>query len=150
MSIVFYDGKCDNCGKKTPGTFMQVWRHMSGTGGVKPQFWCFDCIHGRNFFEDIKKSVTFIFLEDDSRYVPNGTGFLVSVEVEKDTSTHVMYLVTAKHVIQKNNGVYHRVVAIRLNKHDGSSEYIRLDLEHTEIFTHTDNEVDLAGQVELS
>jgi len=49
-----------------------VWQHASRGDGFRPQFWCFDCFHGT------------IFLEEGGKYVPNGTGFLVSVEVEND------------------------------------------------------------------
>jgi hypothetical protein len=52
-----------------------------------------------------------MFLEEGGKYVPNGIGFLVSVEVEnyrfyshhqcEQERGHVMYLVTAEHVLQK-------------------------------------------------
>jgi hypothetical protein len=50
----------------------------------------------------------------------------------------------AKHVLQNEKGHYHDVVGIRVNKHDGGSEYIPVDLRRTKIHTHKENEVDLA------
>jgi hypothetical protein len=139
MGIAFYDEKCDNCGRSTPGTFLQVWRHASRSDGIKPQFWCFDCIHGRNFLPEIKNSVTFLFLKKEGKYVPNGTGFLVSVEAEKDlyynyhqtkhSPYYVMYLVTAKHVLQDSKGEYYPVISIRVNTHDDKSKYLDIDLD---------------------
>lgn len=155
MSIAFYNGECDNCGMKRPDTFLQVWQRASSGDGLRPQFWCFDCLHGISFLPNIKDSVTFIFLKEGGKYVPNGTGFLVRVEVENDRfyshhqseqeRGHVMYLVTAKHVLQENlKGEYHHIVSIRVNTHDGKSKYFDIDLDKAEIFVHDDPDVDIA------
>lgn len=141
---MYYGEKCDNCGRRTPGTFMQVWRIRSGSDGLKPQFWCFDCIHGRNFLPEIKKSVTFIFSREEGKYKPNGTGFLIGIESEKDNSSYVRYLVTAKHVLQNEKGDYYSKIYVRFNKYDGKSEYLDIDLNNTEIFTHDQRDVDIA------
>jgi hypothetical protein len=144
MNIMYYNEKCDICGRRTPGAFMQVWRSKSGSDGLKSQFWCFDCIHGRNYLPAIKKSVTFIFSREDGNYKPNGTGFLVGIESEKDNSSYVRYLVTAKHVLQNEKGDYYSKIYVRLNKYDGKSEYLDIDLNNTEIFTHDQRDVDIA------
>lgn len=144
MNIMYYDNKCDNCGKSNPGTFVQVWRHISKIEGVKQQYWCFDCFHGRNFLPEIKRAITFIFLKENGKYIPNGTGFLVSVEAEKDPSAYVGYLVTARHVLQNHKKEFYPMVSVRINTHDNKSKYLDIDLNKTEIFTHNDIDVDIA------
>ena len=97
----------------------------------------------RNLFSEIKKCVTFIFLKDQGgKYMPNGTGFFVSVNVERDPKLSVVYLVTAKHILQDSNGNFFATVYIRLNKHGGTSQYIDIPLEA--VYTHDEPEVDLA------
>jgi hypothetical protein len=114
----------------------------------------FDCLHGSSFLHEIKNSVTFIFLKENGMYVPYGTGFLVSVQVENDLyqspsgakqeHDHVMYLVTAKHVLQGSEGSYHHLVSIRVNTHDGKFRYFDINLDRAQIFAHYDNDVDIA------
>jgi len=96
-------------------------------------------------FTEIKKCTTFIFIEKDGQAIPNGTGFFVGVKNEENPSTFNVYLVTAKHVLQDTKGNYLSTIIIRLNKLDGTSQLIKIELnKNTEIFTHTDDDVDIA------
>jgi hypothetical protein len=55
--------------------------------------------------EEVKKCATFVFLIDDQqKVVPNGTGFFVKVRQEHNPNRGVGYFVTAKHVLQDDNG----------------------------------------------
>jgi len=98
-----------------------------------------------NHLKEIKKSVSFIFIKNDKGdLVPNGTGFFVGVINEKNTETSNIYLVTAKHVLQDKNGKYLTDVVLRLNKKDGGSQLISIDLTKIKIFEHNDKDVDIA------
>ena len=94
-------------------------------------------------YDAIKKSVTFIYRKEDGQYKPNGTGFLVGVDVETKDDAYVIYLVTAKHVLQDVNDNFLPKIAIRLNKHDGSAGYVETPTERIQIYTHTDADVDI-------
>ena len=96
-------------------------------------------------FTEVKKCTTFIFIEKDGQAIPNGTGFFVGVKNEENPSTFNVYLVTAKHVLQDTKGNYLSTIIIRLNKLDGTSQLIKIELnKNTEVFTHTDDDVDIA------
>jgi MFS transporter, DHA1 family, tetracycline resistance protein len=71
-------------------------------------------------YDAIKKSATFIYYKEGEKYKPNGTGFLAGVNVETNYDAYVIYLVTAKHVLQDGHGNFLPLIANRLNKRDGS------------------------------
>ncbi|MFZ0511773.1 MAG: hypothetical protein WAM14_09225 [Candidatus Nitrosopolaris sp.] len=75
-------------------------------------------------YDAIKKSVTFIYRKENGQYKPTGTGFLVGVDVETKDDAYVIYLVTTKHVLQDGNKNFLPKIGIRLNKRDGSAEYL--------------------------
>ena len=94
---------------------------------------------------EIKKCVTFIFIEQNGQLVPNGTGFFVGVENEENSNLHMVYLVTAKHVLQNQEGALLSSVVIRLNTSDGNSKMIKAEFtKKNKVFTHPDSDVDLA------
>jgi len=96
-------------------------------------------------FTEVKKCTTFIFIEKDGQVIPNGTGFFVGVKNEENPSIFNVYLVTAKHVLQDTKGNYLSTIIIRLNKLDGNSQLIKMELnKNIEILTHTDDDVDIA------
>lgn len=99
-----------------------------------------------NYLTEIKKCTTFIFLEkQQEKLVPNGTGFFVGVKNEENTNVYNVYLVTSKHVLQDEKGNYFPSIVIRLNKLDGTSQLIKIELnKNIEIFTHTDEDIDIA------
>jgi hypothetical protein len=94
-------------------------------------------------YDAIKKSVTFIYRKEGAQYRPNGTGFLVRVDVESKDDAYVIYLVTAKHVLHDGNENFLPTIAIRLNKRDGSAAYVEMPTERIKIYTHSDADVDI-------
>jgi hypothetical protein len=92
-------------------------------------------------YDAIKKSVTFIYRKEDGQYRPNGTGFLVRIEVESKDDAYVIYLVTAKHVLQDGNENFLPTIAIRLNRRDGSAQYVETQTENIKIYTHSEADV---------
>ena len=56
---------------------------------------------------------------------------------------YVIYLVTAKHVLQDVNENFLPKIGIRLNKRDGSAEYVETLTESIKIYTHSDADVDI-------
>ncbi len=93
---------------------------------------------------EIKKCITFIYIKDENgERKPNGTGFLVSVNVESRPDSYVIYLVSAKHVLQYNQKFYDEI-AIRLNRREtNDSEFIDIPTGMIPIFTHAEPDVDL-------
>ena len=94
--------------------------------------------------------MTFIFVEKPLKSVgPIGTGFFVGIKLEG--GHHVVYLVTAKHVLRKpTTEEFYDKVLLRLNTKKVSVEYIELNLSKHRILTHPDNGVDLRGYCSLS
>ncbi len=92
---------------------------------------------------DIKKVVSFIYLENDKgEKIANGTGFYVTL---KEGDYIFGYLVTAKHVLQ-DAGNFYSEIFIRQNTLDGMSEFIPMSLEYNQnVFAHPDPDVDLAA-----
>ena len=95
-----------------------------------------------------KKSVVFIFIEDDSgRVIPNGTGFYLGVDDEKKQSVFP-YLVTAKHVLLDRSGRCFPAIYIRVNKKNQGPELVKIPLNpagiHKTMYTHPDTSVDIA------
>lgn len=97
-----------------------------------------------NHLTEIKKCTTFIFIEKEGKVVPNGTGFFVGVKDTEKPDSYKVYLVTAKHVLKNEKGEYFSVIHIRLNKLDGTSDLIKIDLTGVKIMAHADNDVDIA------
>lgn len=98
-----------------------------------------------NHFQEIKKSVSFIFVPDgDDKLKPNGTGFFVGVKNKEDKNIFNVYFVTAKHVLKDKDGNYLPEIVLRLNKKDNDSQLIKIDLKSVQIFEHADKDVDIA------
>ena len=98
-----------------------------------------------NHIQEVKKSVSFVFkLGNSGTLVPNGTGFFVGVKNEIVDNCFNIYIVTAKHVLQDEEGNYFQEIALRLNMLDGDSQLIKIDLTNTRIYTHKENDVDIA------
>jgi len=98
-----------------------------------------------NYIQEIKKSVSFIFIPDGpNKLKPNGTGFFVGVKYTDNEKGFSVYFVTAKHVLQDNHNNYFTEVVLRLNKKEGDSQLIKIDLKDIRIFEHPDKDVDIA------
>ncbi len=99
---------------------------------------------------EVKAIVTFIFAPNEGgTLVPNGTGFFVGVRNPEKQDSFFVYIVTAKHVIQKpDRSTYFPTVFVRVNKKEGEAEILRLDLVPEgplkNIFVHEDSAVDVA------
>jgi len=95
--------------------------------------------------QEIKKSISFIFITNNvGSLLPNGTGFFMGVRNETDNNIFNVYFVTAKHVLQDEQGNYFPEITLRLNTLNGDSQLIKIDLTKTKIFTHSDKDVDIA------
>jgi hypothetical protein len=104
---------------------------------------------------NIAKTVTFIFLADDSGAprtqndapVANGTGFFVLVENENGPGGYG-YVVTAKHVLKDERGEYFKRIFVRINDKKEGSGFIPIDLvpsgARQNIYVHDDPTVDIA------
>ena len=96
------------------------------------------------YLDQVKQCVSFIFKEKSSgEKEPIGTGFFVGIKLEYGDA---VYLVTAKHVLQKCPGEFYDKIFVRLNaKETGFAEYMDIDLTKYVILTHSDESVDLAA-----
>jgi hypothetical protein len=102
--------------------------------------------------DEVKKIVTFIYaplpsVPGANSLVPVGTGFFVAVRNTADARGIFGYLVTAKHVLQDRSGSQYPEIFLRLNRHKGDAELVRLELtgKDKKVFYHpTDNSVDIA------
>lgn len=82
---------------------------------------------------------------------PVGTGFFVGVEIhglevdvnEIHNNYFAVYLVTAKHVLQDEEGNYYTEIYIRLNRKGQHSAFIHIDLREHTLHVHDDENVDL-------
>ena len=92
----------------------------------------------------IKKCIAFVFIKNGESVHPNGTGFFVSIPTGYDDSKSYKYFVTAKHVLQDLNGNFHPSIGIRINKQNEGSDIIWLQKDALHIYTHHDNDVDIA------
>lgn len=103
-----------------------------------------------NIPPQVKQVVAFIFIErPDGKLVANGTAFFVGVPDEQNPERSYVYLVTAKHVLQKTEGgPFFPAVFVRLDKKDGSAETVKLPIvasgDKRTVFFHDDTTVDLA------
>ena len=98
---------------------------------------------------EIKSVVCFVFIEKDSKLVPNGTAFFVGVQIPSKPSSFKVYLVTARHVLYKPETTeFLDKVYIRLNKKDGGSEVgiipIKTEGADRTVFLDSDPSVDIA------
>jgi hypothetical protein len=102
----------------------------------------------QNVPPDFKKVVAFIFIQNDSgEIIPNGSGFYVAVNQGKDSTKG--YIVTAKHVLKKQDGTFFNKIFIRLPKrNDSSLVTVKIDLNisgrNKNVFVHSDTTVDIA------
>lgn len=98
-----------------------------------------------NHLQEIKKSVSFIFLPDGvDKVKANGTGFFVGVKHADTENVFSVYFVTAKHVLKDKDGNYLPEIILRLNKKEGDSQLIKFVLKDIKIFEHPDKDVDIA------
>lgn len=99
---------------------------------------------------EIKTVASFIYVKDSlGKMLPNGTCFFVGINSPKDSSRFFPYLITAKHVLQKNNSKgFYKEVFIRMNTIDSSSRFtwlpINLSGPDMNVFFHSDPAVDIA------
>ncbi len=98
---------------------------------------------------EVKSVVAFIFIEKESKLIPNGTAFFVGVKNPSDPNILNVCLVTAKHVLYKPNTTeFLDKVYIRLNKKGGGSEVgvipIKTEGDKKTVFIHIDTSVDIA------
>jgi hypothetical protein len=99
---------------------------------------------------ETKAVVTFIFVPGkDGKPIANGTGFFVGVKNKATLDTYSVYLITAKHVLQKEDSkTFFPFVFIRINKKNSGAEMLRLDLVtegiRRNVFFHNDSSVDIA------
>ena len=65
------------------------------------------------YLDQVKQCVSFIFKEKSSgEKEPIGTGFFVGIKLEYGDA---VYLVTAKHVLQKHPGEFYDKIFVQLN-----------------------------------
>lgn len=93
----------------------------------------------------IKKCISFIHTADEKGTHPIGTGFWVFVKKEKDATRQVGYFVTAKHVLLDQNDKFLPQIRLRQSTLDGKLFFAPLEIGgKNPLFTHTDDEVDIA------
>jgi hypothetical protein len=100
-------------------------------------------------FNQVKSIVTFIYVKNEAgKEVPNGTGFFLGVNDTQRGNISFVYLVTAKHVIQKRDKSFFPEIFIRLNKKDGDVKTVPLHIntegDKKDVYFHEDPSVDLA------
>lgn len=98
----------------------------------------------------LKKTVAFIYAPNQKgELIPNGTGFFIAVSPPEDSNKNMGYLVTAKHVLQKQDKKsFFQDVSLRLNRKNGTAQMVqvplRLEGANKNVFLHQDPTVDLA------
>lgn len=98
-----------------------------------------------SYLQEIKKSVSFIFIPNgDDKAQAIGTGFFIGVKLVDTEDAFRVYFVTAKHVLKDKDNKYLPEIILRLNKRDGDSQFIKLNLKDVKIFEHPDKDVDIA------
>jgi len=99
---------------------------------------------------EIKSVVAFIFVKnEEGKLIANGTGFFVGVKNPSNPDSFSVYLVTAKHVLYKQNTTdFVDMVFVRLNKKEGGSQISVIPIiaegKKRNVFTHSDSSVDIA------
>jgi len=96
---------------------------------------------------EVKSIVAYICVPGPKELIANGTAFFVGVK--NPSNGHVaVYLVTAQHVLRGTTGIFFPRVYIRLNRRDGKSDMLSLDLNASgtskNVFMHSDSLVDIA------
>lgn len=100
----------------------------------------------KTMLEELKQTVSFIYdFEDEEQLKPIGTGFFIKIPVEHISNGYLRYFVTAKHIIQKENGDYLSKIVLRLNKKSGGIVNSLLELNPENLLTHNDPEVDIVA-----
>jgi hypothetical protein len=94
-----------------------------------------------HIYAEAKKCVSFIFLNEKGRAIPIGTGFFVSVPLEENPTTWIVYFVTARHVLETETNRFSSPFYLRLNLNSGDSEFIRMEPTPQSTFTHTDVDI---------
>jgi hypothetical protein len=103
-----------------------------------------------NIFEQLKKSVTFIFARIGDDIKPVGTGFFICVQVEgKDiplsevsSNYFEVYLVTAKHVLHRDNQLFHEIY-LRMNRKNHRPALLPFKINKEDVYLHPDENVDM-------
>lgn len=107
---------------------------------------------GQEKQEQVKKCITFIFLKSGDRFYPIGTGFFVGAEINSlvvdidEIQDHyfAVYLVTAKHVLQDEDGHFVSEIYIRLNRKGQRAAFVAINLKEQKLHVHEDENVDIA------
>ena len=100
---------------------------------------------------EVKSVVAFVYAGSaPGKHVSAGTGFFVGIQNPANEHEYAVYLITAKHVLQKTDRrTYHKSVDIRLNRHDGTSGSINVPIRvagaNQTVLVPTDASVDLAA-----
>ena len=97
---------------------------------------------------DLKSVTAFIYVQDSlGRKSPNGTCFFVGIRSKQDTTQYYPYLVTAKHVLQKEGEEFHTEIFVRMNTKDSSRfSHVPIDTNSTQrsVYFHSDPSIDIA------
>jgi hypothetical protein len=107
-------------------------------------------IKNQSVFEQLKKSVTFLFAEINDEIKAIGTGFFVCVQIEgKDvpldeieSNYFEVYLITAKHVLQKDHKLFDKIY-LRLNRKNQNPVLLPFEINKNNTYLHPDESVDL-------
>ncbi|MEL0455717.1 hypothetical protein WJN01_05725 [Flavobacteriaceae bacterium SZ-1-7] len=102
-------------------------------------------VFSQSLVPQFNKTVSFVYKHFENELRPNGTAFLVSIPALREEGNYV-YLVTAKHVVQDENGVFMKKIYFRFNKKEGGSEMFTLVLKEApkkSFYVHDDESVDL-------
>jgi len=96
---------------------------------------------------EFKECVSFIYLErPNGEPIPDGTGFFIGMKYKKDTTKSVIFLVTAKHVVQNKDGSYVKSILLRMNTTD-TVRYVYVPINtyglEKDLFFSKDSTVDL-------
>ncbi|OQP59249.1 hypothetical protein A3860_37995 [Niastella vici] len=98
--------------------------------------------------KDFRSTISFIYIEDSLHNpIPNGTSFAVGIPSDKIKDRTYSYLITAKHVLQKQDGRIYSSVLIRMNTKDSSRfTFYPLNVSgpHKNVYFHSDPSVDIA------
>lgn len=98
---------------------------------------------------EIKSAVSFIYVKDSlGKIIPNGTCFFMGIRSTIDSTGNYTYLITANHVLKKNDSTYYNEIFVRMNTSDSSSRFtwvpIYLNPPNKNVYLHSDSSVDIA------